>query len=85
MAILHGYINLGKIDKSLITTNSRGDKILWVDIYTYDKADQYGNTACLATYDSRTKTKAYLANFRPKELKQAADAPLYPDNNDLGF
>lgn len=68
MAILHGYINLSKIDKNLISENKNGEKILWVDVYTYDTPDQYGNTACLVSYDPRAKKKTYLANFRTKEL-----------------
>lgn len=83
MAILHGYINLSKIDKNLITTNKSGDKILWVDLYTYDNPDQFGNTACLASYDARTRKKAYLANFKPKDLNnQNAEAQK---GDDLGF
>ena len=84
MAILHGYINLSRIDKNLITTNKNDEKILWVDLYTYDSPDQYGNTACLATYDARTKRKAYLANFRPKDLNSAPASPTQ-QNDDLGF
>ena len=84
MAILHGYINLSRIDKNLITTNKNGEKILWADLYTYDNPDQYGNTACLATYDARTKKKAYLANFKPKDLNSGA-SPATQQNDDLGF
>lgn len=86
MAILHGYINLSKIDKNLISTNKNGDKILWVDLYTYDTPDNYGNTACLATYEPRTRQKTYLANFRPKELNKASSEAGGGDSSkDLGF
>ena len=57
MAILHGYINLSRIDKNLITTT---------------------------TYDARTKKKAYLANFKPKDLNSGA-SPATQQNDDLGF
>lgn len=84
MAILHGYINLSKIDKGLITVNKNGEKIIWVDLYTYDTPDKYGNIACLNTYDPNTRTKTYLANFKPKELKkegpQVSTSPV-----DIGF
>ena len=85
MAILHGYINLSKIDKNLISENKNGDKILWVDVYTYDAPDNYGNTACLATYDPRTRTKTYLANFRPKEVAKKEANEGGGSDNDLGF
>jgi len=85
MAILHGYINLSKIDKNLITTNKSGDKIIWVDVYTYDTPDQFGNTACLAQYDPRTRQKTYLANFRKKELHQENGSQGDEPSNDLGF
>lgn len=84
MAILHGYLNLSKIDKSLISTNNKGEKILWVDIYTYDNPDQFGNNACVVTYDARNRKKEYLGNFRPKELHKSEDAGQ-PGNDDLGF
>lgn len=85
MAILNGYINLSKIDKNLITENRHGDKIIWVDLYTYDQADQFGNTACVATYDGRTKQKNYIANFRPKELKKSSGFTDEQGTEDLGF
>lgn len=89
MAILNGYINLSKIDKELIQTNAKGEKILWLDLYTYDSPDQYGNMACLRTYNSRTREKAYIANFRKKDIQGHGGAQggtaSHQDDNDLGF
>ena len=85
MAILHGCINLSKIDKALITTNKNGEKVLWVDLYTYDKPDQYGNIACLATYDLKSHHREYLANFKPKELKKNEPSSPSSDDEELGF
>lgn len=88
MAILHGFINLSKIDKDLIQTNTKGEKILWLDLYTYDSPDQYGNMACLRTYNAKTREKAYIANFRKKDIQSHGGVQgqtAHQDDNDLGF
>lgn len=89
---LHGCINLSKIGqfKSLITTNSKGEKVLWCDILEKrDGADQYGNTHTVTMYDKETRSTIYLGDFKPQEFGAAAHAaPAAGDddpNNDLPF
>lgn len=84
---LHGMINLSKIDKSLITTNQRGEKVLWVDMVPRrDGADQYGNTHSLQLYNRDTREVIYLGDFKPQEFGEPSAAPAEaPADNDLPF
>ena len=95
---LHGLINLSKIDKSLITTNQRGEKVLWVDMVPRRAgADQYGNTHTITIYNKEARQTIYLGDLRPQEFGSgaAAPAPAAPaapahkepgdDNEDLPF
>lgn len=69
MAILHGMLNLSKIDKKQIVTNKHGDKCIWVDLADiYNAPDQYGNTHYLSMWDPEARQKIYLANLKPKEF-----------------
>ena len=73
---LRGMLNLSKIDKNLITTNQRGEKVLWVDILEKKNApDQYGNTHTVTLYNKDTRTTIYLGDFKPQEFGNAASAP----------
>ena len=80
---LHGMLNLSKIDKSLIVTNQKGEKVLWVDIVPNKGGeDQYGNTHTLQIYNKDTRATIYLGNFKPQEFgsgssKEVAYAPAY--------
>lgn len=86
---LHGMINLSKIDKSLITTNQRGEKVLWVDMVPRRAgADQYGNTHSLQLYNRDTREVIYLGDFKPQEFGEPSTAPAAapaeaPADNDL--
>ena len=80
---LHGMLNLSKIDKSLITTNQRGEKVLWVDILEKKNApDQYGNTHTVTLYNKDTRTTIYLGDFKPQEFGNAASAPAHQDDSE---
>lgn len=79
---LRGMLNLSKIDKSLITTNQRGEKVLWVDILEKKNApDQYGNTHTVTLYNKDTRTTIYLGDFKPQEFGNAASAPAPQDDS----
>ena len=70
---LHGLLNLSKIDKSMITTNAKGEKVLWVDMVPRKGgADQYGNTHSLQQYNKETRQVIYLGDFKPQEFGTAA-------------
>lgn len=71
---LRGPLNLSKIDKSLITTNSKGEKVVWVDILENinGEPDQYGNTHTIQLYNPATREKIYLGNFKPQEFGSSA-------------
>ncbi len=82
---LHGMLNLSKIDKSLITTNSKGEKVIWVDMVPRKNGpDQYGSTHSLQQYNKDTRQIIYLGDFKPQQFGQAAPAPAN-DDNDLPF
>ena len=71
MAILHGMLNLSKINKNQIVTNKHGDKCIWVDLVDiYNGPDQYGNTHYISMWDPEARQKIYLANLKPKEIKE---------------
>lgn len=72
---LRGMLNLSKIDKNLITTNSKGEKVIWVDIIEKREPDQYGSTHYVALYNKETREKIYLGDFKPQEFGNAASAP----------
>lgn len=91
---LHGLLNLSKIDKSMITTNARGEKVIWVDMVPRKGgADQYGNTHSLQQYNKETRQVVYLGDFKPQEFGTAAAPQGAPashdeaarDDNDLPF
>ena len=66
---LHGLINLSKIDKNLIQTNAKGEKVLWIDVVpNRDGADQYGNTHALTIYNKEARQTIYLGNLKPQEF-----------------
>ena len=71
-------LNLSKIDKNLITTNSKGEKVIWVDIIEKREPDQYGSTHYIALYNKETREKIYLGDFKPQEFGSAASAPSAP-------
>lgn len=89
---LHGLLNLSKIDKNLIVTNAKGEKVVWVDIVpNKGGADQYGNTHAVTIYNGTTRETIYLGNLKPQEFGtrqeptiQAA-APAEDENSDLPF
>lgn len=65
---LHGYINLSKIPKELITTNRAGDKILWVDVIERRNEGKYGETHSITCYDNRSRETTYLSNLTPQNF-----------------
>lgn len=79
---LRGMLNLSKIDKNLITTNSRGEKVIWVDIIEKREPDQYGSTHYIALYNKETREKIYLGDFKPQEFGNAASAPAPAPQDD---
>lgn len=84
---LHGMLNLSKIDKSLITTNSKGEKVIWVDMVPRKNGpDQYGSTHSLQQYNKDTRQIIYLGDFKPQQFGQASAAPAPASNpDDLPF
>ena len=80
---LHGPIILSRIDKSLITTNAKGEKVCWVDMVPRKGgADQYGNTHSLQLYNKETRQTIYLGDFRPQEFGTAAAPQAAPASHD---
>lgn len=66
---LHGVLNLSRIKKSLITVNSKGEKIIFIDVVpNKNGADQYGNTHALTMFDRDEGRPIYLANLKPEEF-----------------
>lgn len=82
---LHGMLNLSKIDKNLIQTNAKSEKIIWVDILENTNGpDQYGNTHTITLYNKDTRTTTYLGNFKPQEFGKAQPATdQAKDSDDL--
>lgn len=79
-------LNLSKIDKSLITTNTKGDKVLWVDVVpNYGGEDQYGNTHSIQLYNKDTRSTIYLGNLRPQEFGSAGATESEGTTEDLPF
>lgn len=71
---LHGMLNLSRIPKGLITTNSKGEKVIWIDILeNYDgQPDQYGNTHSIQIYNKDTREKTYLGNLKQQTFGGAS-------------
>lgn len=66
---LRGPLNLSKIDKSLITTNSKGEKVVWVDILeNINGADKYGCTHTIQLWDPAKRERIFLANLKPQQF-----------------
>ena len=83
---LHGMLNLSRIPKELITTNSKGESVIWVDVLHNDEADKYGNTDVITTYDKNAKKAIYLANLAPQEFQaKAGKASVDSKSDDLPF
>lgn len=85
---IHGFLNLSKIPKELIVTNSKGEKGVWIDILEQKNGqDQYGNTHTIQIYDKATKQKHYIANLKTQEFGNGGSAPQTPkpvdEDNDL--
>jgi len=73
---LHGMLNLSKIDKSLISTNAKGEKVIWIDVVeNRNGADQYGNTHAVTIYNRDTRQTTYLGNLKPQEFGNGTAAP----------
>lgn len=87
---LHGMLNLSRIPKDLITTNAKGEKVIWIDILeNYDgQPDQYGNTHSVQVYNKNTREKTYLGNLKEQEFGSgtspaaAATAPAAGEGSD---
>ena len=77
---LHGMLNLSRIPKGLITTNSKGEKVIWIDILeNYDgQPDQYGNTHSIQVYNKDTREKTYLGNLTQQTFGNSNPAPAAP-------
>ena len=77
---LHGMLNLSRIPKGLITTNSKGEKVIWIDIFEkYDgQPDQYGNTHSIQVYNKDTREKTYLGNLKQQTFGSSNPAPAAP-------
>lgn len=72
MLNLNGAFNLSKIPKHLIRTNSKGEKIIYVDVRENLRgADQYGNTHTITVYDKDAGHSVYLANLKEREQMAA--------------
>lgn len=72
---LHGLLNLSRIDKNLIVTNSKGEKVIWIDIVPDKRgADQYGNTHAVTIYNGTTRETTYLGNLKPQEFGTRSEA-----------
>lgn len=81
---LHGLLNLSKIDKSLIVTNQKGEKVLWVDIVPNKGGeDQYGNTHSLQIYNKDTRETIYLGNFKPQEFGSSSRMAVASESADV--
>ena len=65
---LHGYINLSKIPKELITTNRAGDRVLWIDVIERRSEGKYGETHSITCYDNRTRETTYLSDLTPQNF-----------------
>ena len=74
---LHGMLNLSRIPKELITTNTKGEKVIWIDILeNYDgQPDQYGNTHSIQVYNKDTREKTYLGNLKQQTFGNSNPAP----------
>lgn len=72
MRKLHGMLNLTKIPKNLITTNKKGEKVIWIDVLeNKNGADTYGNTHTVTVYDKGARQTHYLANLKVQEFGQS--------------
>lgn len=82
---LHGVLNLSRINKNFITINSKGEKIIYIDVVPNKGGeDQYGNTHALTMFDRDAGRSIYLANLKPQEF--GGTAPAAPANlDDLPF
>lgn len=83
---LHGVLNLSRIKKSLITVNSKGEKIIYIDVVpNKNGADQYGNTHALTVFDRDEGRPIYLANLKPEEFGAAIAHDPAETKEDLPF
>lgn len=83
---LHGVLNLSKIKKSLITVNSKNDRVIYIDVVpNKNGADQYGNTHALTMFDRDEGRPIYLANLKPEEFGAAIAHDPAETKEDLPF
>lgn len=88
---LNGALNLSRIPKNLIRENSKGEKILYVNVNENYRPGQYGDTHTITCYDKENNRNVYLANLKPVEPKQGdtpSEAPRQAAQNgsdDLPF
>ena len=83
---LRGVLNLRKIKKSLITVNSKGEKIIFIDVVpNKNGADQYGNTHALTMFDRDEGRPIYLANLKPEEFGATVAHDSAETKEDLPF
>lgn len=76
---LNGALNLDKIPANLIRTNSRGERVIYIDVLENKNGpDQYGNTHAVTLYDKTSGQTVYLANLKPQQFgafQPGAQAP----------
>jgi len=79
--LLSGVLNLSRIPKNLIQTNSKGEKILYIDLAERQTPGQYGDTHYIKVWDKESRQSYYIADLKPREFgqqsapQQSAPAP----------
>lgn len=68
--LLSGILNLSRIPKNLIQTNSKGEKILYIDLAERQTPGQYGDTHYIKVWDKETRQSHYIADLKPREFGQ---------------
>ena len=79
--LLSGVLNLSRIPKNLIQTNSKGEKILYIDLAERQSPGQYGDTHYIKVWDKESRQSFYIADLKPRDFgqqnQQSAPAPQY--------
>ena len=67
------------------TTNSKGEKVIWIDVVERREPSQYGATHTITMYNSALNQKVYLADLKPQEFGAAKAAPVAQADDDIPF
>ena len=78
---LNGALNLSRLPKELIQTNSKGEKIIYITVNENYKPSPYGDSHNITVYDKANNRNIYVANLRPVEPKAKEEAPKPAANN----